>query len=275
MRNGILYQHPLPDTLSFSVGYVVTAKHNIRKIKDRATFDGKVVIRCNRKNDGATEIDTNVSDWREHPSSTADVAAMPLTMPGHDWDHKYLWSSNNVTADVIQKEGITLGDEVFLVGLFVRHSGTQRNIPIVRVGNIASMPEEPVQTKDFGLLDAYLVEARSIGGLSGSPVFVHLPGVRMVGSSLEVGRIPKYYLLGLMHGHWDMPHMTIDDFGDSEGVNTGIAVVVPSEKIAEMLNIPEFRDDRERKKLALDAQHSATPGGEPPGWNLGLVVTPQ
>jgi hypothetical protein len=50
------------------------------------------------------------------------------------------------------------------VGLFSEHQGAERNIPIVRVGNIAAMPEEPVLTTSWGAIDAYLIEARSIGG---------------------------------------------------------------------------------------------------------------
>lgn len=46
-------------------------------------------------------------------------------------------------------------------------------IPIVRVGNRASYPEQHVHTLDFGEMDAYLIEARSIGGLSGSPAFCY------------------------------------------------------------------------------------------------------
>ena len=73
-----------------------------------------------------------------------------------------------------------MGDEVFVVGLFRHRHGTQRNIPIVRVGNLAALTEEKVATNDFGLVDAYLIEARSIGGLSGSPVFLNLWVVRHV-----------------------------------------------------------------------------------------------
>ena len=78
------------------------------------------------------------------------------------------------TDKVINDNAIGVGDEVFLTGLFANHIGQQRNLPIIRVGNIALMPEEPVQHPSLGPIDAYLIEARSIGGLSGSPVFVHL-----------------------------------------------------------------------------------------------------
>jgi hypothetical protein len=63
------------------------------------------------------------------------------------------------------------------MGLFKSHYGEQRNIPIIRIGNIAALPEEPVQTHYCGPTDAYLVEVRSIAGLSGSPVFKNAEGL--------------------------------------------------------------------------------------------------
>ena len=85
-------------------------------------------------------------------------------------------------------EKIRVGSPVGLTGLFVHHHGSSRNIPIVRSGNIAAMTDEPVSTRR-GLMTAFLVEVRSIGGLSGSPVFAE--GVAETG------------VIGLVHGHFD------------------------------------------------------------------------
>ena len=76
------------------------------------------------------------------------------------------------TDETMQKHEVGAGRRVvFITGLFRHYHGNQRNISIVgEFGNIACLIEEKIQTKDFGEIDAYLVEARSIGGLSGSPV---------------------------------------------------------------------------------------------------------
>jgi hypothetical protein len=260
---------PLPGC-AYSAGYLMTARHVLQKIKDRA-IDGKAIVRCNRTSGGAVEVETDLSNWREHEQSTADVAAMRVHLPVQEWDHRFLLSGIAITSEVLEREGISFGDEVFLIGLFVRHSWEHRNIPIVRVGNIACMPEEPVKTKDFGYVDAYLVEARSIGGLSGSPVLIAIPNVRQVGKKIEIGRMATYYLLGLMHGHWDMPTVATDVIEEEEKVNTGIAVVVPCDKIMELLNCQEFADERNRMAEALAAAKLPTADGEPLGWNWGLV----
>ena len=90
------------------------------------------------------------------------------------------------------------------------------------------IPDEPVPTK-MGMTEAYLIEARSIGGLSGSPAFVY--------------KRNRFYLLGLMHGHWDIPPENKNDFVDMDSfgsVNMGIAIVVPAKKILEVLNQPKL-----------------------------------
>ena len=106
------------------------------------------------------------------------------------------------------------------------------------------MAEEKVAAKDFGLIDAYLVEARSIGGLSGSPVFLNLGIVRYIDKQVKHAQVgPIFYLLGLVHGHYDVPTANIDNNEEDaveslsvERVNTGIAIVVPMHKIQEVID---------------------------------------
>ena len=163
-----------------------------------------------------------------------------------EWDHLIIPLSMCVTPQTLVSNEVGLGDEVFVVGLFRHHHGTLKNIPIVRVGNLAALTEEKVSTKDFGLVDAYLIEARSIGGLSGSPVFMNLGVVRYVGGAVKHAHGgPIFFLLGLIHGHYDVPSSAVDGVSEdateteqlsSERVNTGIAIVVPMEKIVEVMN---------------------------------------
>jgi hypothetical protein len=160
----------------------------------------------------------------------------------------------SATEEVIAKRGIGVGEEVFITGLFVNHAGRKRNLPIVRAGNIAQMPEEPVYVGErFGDMEAYLVESRSVGGLSGSPVFAYLDPSRQhtdisTGKSfLRIGGGPRYYLLGLMHGHFevDSPNEGLGRLPNSEKINMGVAIVVPVSKILEVINLPELEKERE------------------------------
>ena len=256
--------------------YLVTAKHNIVKIGKRG-IDDKVYMRINTKSGSSAWIATDKGEWCEHPDDpSVDVmvfSGWPKESVGADLLSTPLPSI--ATEEVIRDERVGIGDEVFIVGLFRNHRGENRNLPIARIGNIAMMPEEKVRVQAYGEIDAYLIEARSIGGLSGSPVFVHLPDMRAFPLTPEQEReaemlkeraaryaldgfmpeLPNFrgsaiYLLGLIHGHWSLETSqtrdAIDDFFKEEKLNQGIAIVVPAEKILEVINQPHFKEARDR-----------------------------
>ena len=60
------------------------------------------------------------------------------------------------TQEIIDARGIGPGDDLVVMGLFASHVGRRRNLPIVRTGNIASMPQEPLVDPNTGQsYDAY------------------------------------------------------------------------------------------------------------------------
>jgi len=241
--------------------HVVTASHVIRGISALDNFDGKILLRINLADGGAETVEVDAARWLFHPEEPeVDVAVLPFfPTAGTAMDMKSLPYDFFLNAEKRENLKCGIGDEVFLPGLFYNHHGRHRNIPIVRVGNIAAMPEEKVLTK-LGYIDAFLVEARSIGGLSGSPVFLCLGFFDQVNDDEEdtilmiKGRNggpperprPRHYLLGLMHGHYNADLPNQDDVAldvlSQEVVNMGIAIVVPSEKIMEVLSQPAIRD---------------------------------
>lgn len=246
-------------------GYAVTAKHVIDAIKERSA-DGKIYFRLNLKGEGAKLAVSKTDDWLYHPTDdSVDVAAMNFGYSGA-FDHLVVPASGIATTDVVRTQEIGIGDEVFIVGLFIHHYGQQRNTPIVRMGNIAAMPEEKILTS-FGKIEAFLIESRSIGGLSGSPVFVKVAEPRTGGHTLniqgnrmsvedtrELG-VERMYLLGLVHGHWDVTPSEIDAImvdNRHDSVNVGVAIVVPGQKILEVLNHPIFERSR-NEALAMQS----------------------
>lgn len=222
--------------------FLVTAKHVIVGIRNLGLDE--IFVRVNTIDGQSVWAKCQSTDWLFHPNDASIDVAMIRTGVPSEWDHLIIPLSMCATPQIITSHAVGLGDEVFMVGLFRHHHGTLKNIPIVRVGNLAAMTEEKVSTKDFGLIDAYLIEARSIGGLSGSPVFLNLGVVRYVDGAVKHSKGgPIFFLLGLIHGHYDVPSSSIDDANEdmadhlsSERINTGIAIVVPMEKIMEVIN---------------------------------------
>ena len=167
-----------------------------------------------------------------------------------------------VTDEVRDTEHIGAGDEIFLTGLFSNHYGTKKNLPIIRTGHIALMPEEKVHTDSMGDIDAYLIEARSIGGLSGSPVFVYISPMRASDGGVALGS-QRFYWLGVMHGHWDIDESRIDGQSmDTVGrsINMGIGIVVPATKVLEIINGEDFAKQREQARGNYRAPVAATEG---------------
>ncbi|MBB5063701.1 hypothetical protein [Granulicella mallensis] len=218
--------------------YVVTAKHVLDMIRDRTSVD-TVVLTFNGK-EGKEEREFPLNVWHYHSGrdgEVVDVAIARFEYQMPDASRPYLtnphemrcWMPENIfTVSVSSRAHILPGHEVGLTGLFVHHQGSEKNIPIIRVGSIAALPDEPIRTR-MGLMTAFLVEVRSLGGLSGSPVF----------STGSDGRIR---LIGLVHGHFDQRTSDIDGVSEDAGspfqeerINAGIAIVVPADRIREAL----------------------------------------
>jgi hypothetical protein len=230
--------------------YSVTARHVVDFVRERSD-DQRVTFRVNRNNGGIEYVDTSVDDWRFHSDPAVDIAVLP-GIP-HDHDEGGLdirsWSLEAAATDAeIARNQIGPGDEVFITGLFANHYGQDRNIPIVRIGNIAAMPEERVKTA-LGATEAYLIEARSIGGLSGSPAFAHLGMTRMIdGKRMHApSNEGVCFLLGLVHGHYDVEINDVKTAAlTDERINMGIAIVIPVQKIIDVVRNEEFAEMRKK-----------------------------
>lgn len=256
---------------------VVTALHVIAKIQQHSD-DGRTFLRVNAKQGGFHIVEVDTGSWVK-PDQTDEIVdvcfcAWPFHWDASDFDIRYFSADTAATKDVMTAQGLGVGNEVAFPGLFVNHHGQKRNEPIVRFGHVSAMPSEPVTTK-HGEIEAYLIEARSVGGLSGSPVFLDPGRFRLSknGDTREWRATgdPGGYLLGVMHGHWDAPKEAVevdveeapegDYFGMSkEYINMGIAVVTPIDKLLNLIDSSPLR-------VAIDAAKE-TPSGPEGGTML-------
>ncbi len=243
----ISHENPTPEYIGtfFVVGvagkhgntfpHAVTAKHVAENVDG-----GPFLFGVNFKDDKAGWPNSDLK-WWYHPTEPNTDVAVTIMAPSERTDMEYIPEAVFATDQTIQRYDIGLGDEISVIGLFTNFVGTSKHFSVVRTGNIAMMPSDKIPMQD-GPMEVYLAEGRSIGGLSGSPVFVR-PTTRIVGLGNEQGPqvvfgVGGFHFLGLMRGHWDLPLGV--QVGQAEAVNMGISIVVPAKKILETLYHPEL-----------------------------------
>lgn len=249
---------------------LVTAAHVAKQVEN-----GEFFIRANTKKGVSQKywLDAGITArWIFHPDDSSVDAAVLLWAPPPEVDFLCIPKSMFLPESKIDSKGIGVGDETYVTGLFLFHAGQDRNEPIVRTGNLAMMPKERIPVKRWHKrgINGYLIEGRSIGGFSGSPVFVQ--------RSIEVqptetsGRRPlaagAIFWLGLMHGHWNADHTMVDSVQSSTDpesvINAGVSIVVPCHSILEVLSHPAIRETANKALAYLEQHHpSMIDGGSP------------
>lgn len=246
---------------------------------------GYSVIRINTK-DGGTDIIEMFPDQWEFIPGRYDIAAVPLQLSEiHDV------SAVSVGSFVVQqstqtsiKSDIGVGEDVFMIGLFVDHIGKGINIPSARFGHISMLPDSRAlirqPTAYHGV--SYLIDIHSRAGFSGSPVYVYRTfgsdlkqrfGESIDGLDLQIDRIEvddlgrpggrttgrvrasrgtiKYSgmlkLLGIYWGRFP------EQAGNYASELSGTGCVIPAWQILELLDVPALKNDREKKIAAYKA----------------------
>lgn len=168
-----------PDDLAadYRPSYLSTAAHVIEQIKGKSA-DARVWMRVNTKKGNQEWRETPLTCWITHPDPAVDVAVLKIGVdPAFDhvaWPLEACVIHDQLDSVQTGDRKVELGDEVCFAGLFHPHAGERKNIPIVRIGTVAALRDEPVVNRQGLPMDIYLVESRSIGGVSGSPVFIDI-----------------------------------------------------------------------------------------------------
>lgn len=232
--------------------YLVTALHNTVN----AANAGSPHIRLNTKTSGTLDLPVQW-EWLYPENDGADVAV--AEWPAEqlrdkpEVDYRHIPSSMFVTLETIEDYEIGVGEEIVITGLFTSRSGRQRNLPIVRTGILSRMADEPL-VDDYGnQYPALLAEVRSIGGLSGSPVFAVVEAARSK-SFDPTGISPRQLLLeregllvGMVRGHWNYdlgPSYADYVTDDHDTLNSGIAIITPIGEVQAIIERPDVVKQR-------------------------------
>jgi hypothetical protein len=252
--------------------YAVTNRHVVEQdypVVRLNTVDGKIDV-----------LELRQNDWIPHPEGD-DLAVAPIDLP----NNRHIYFPIDVRAFVHRHSlpSIGAGDDMFMVGRFISHSGKQRNTPSLRFGSIAMLPFEKVRLEGGYMQEAFLVETRSISGYSGSPVFVYKPAMETTTippspqspysgetfSTSIVDLVGDLAFLGIDCGHV----LNYDDVLDASGrphllglkvaSNTGMAIVIPAWRLYDFLGTQEFVIQRQRKdRQYQEEQETDKQGGE-------------
>ncbi len=247
-----------------SLYYAVTARHVVEGIK-RDNKYRNMFFRANTLTRKSLDIPIQYQDWVFHKET--DVAVCSISFdPSVDTFPLFVGS---LGANAVP------GHDVFFIGLFSSLPGEQSVNAIVRFGKIAHpLTRVPIAdvAGDVRYVDAYLVESRSWGGESGSPVFLYDEHYAKPYRSPLDSELYDYYggiqesritssqvrpnLLGLLHGHFEINRHVRTSQGQTTGevdVNSGIAVVIPASKIIQTLSDPVFEIKRQEIRDRVDA----------------------
>ena len=169
---GFFYHAPLNDGTNRSVTLLISNRHVFLDPKAR------LIISLNRKKEDDTPEFGNVITFNQvgfedgyfaHPDSGVDLACInvgPITRT----DAFY----RNLGDDLLKPidyEKVAVGSEVIFVGYPENRYDVVNNLPLIRKGWIASMPNV-----DFNGKGQIVIDAQIFQGSSGSPVFVHWDG---------------------------------------------------------------------------------------------------
>ncbi len=259
---GFLFGVPMTDITDRLFVYAVTNKHVVNEIGDNPT------LRINLKDGGFDVIETEKEDWNFHPLGS-DLAIYSLELDDK-FDFSVIHPEFFLSGEFMKEKDVGAGNEVIMIGNFHNIGGKQKNIPVVRFGQIAQMPEEPLTNSYTNLNEeSFLVEMRSISGFSGSPVILSIPwGSRRIKKEKKEDSKPQwhkpepnyYRLLGIDWGHTRIKRYLYDRGGNKltewfyiSSVMTG---VVPSWKLEEMI----FSDDevKQRKEIEKNLKNRET-----------------
>ncbi|HWU27391.1 MAG TPA: hypothetical protein VN154_13415 [Rhizomicrobium sp.] len=250
--------------------FAITARHIVDDIQG-----DQVWVRYNEKSGlaNATSIPKGAMWLAEDPA--ADLAIIPLGKLDPKVMDQQLIDLNPATwhkrTERMGKPG--LGDEVATIGLYSSHYGQLKNIPVTRIGHVAMLPGEPVLT-DKGYVHAYLVEVKSIAGLSGSPVFLNYPDLRRAeNKTVEMLTAPAMLPLGLMLGYHvvetSQDQISVPQFQGEDPPtifslderNTGFGVVLPFVDILEVWQQPVAQAHMKKIVENLRAKSGYRPAG--------------
>jgi hypothetical protein len=218
----------------YRANLIVTAAHVIDDVEG-----DDISYRINNRSGEAEPLTVPKKDALvRHHDPKVDVAAFFIVHDHAAYPGKYYKldrESKKKWLDFYGGPGV--GDELAIVGLYTSHYGLVRNEPVVRLGNIAAMPNEPINC--FGHL---------------TRVYFAIPPAFRKDGHVVTAKIADYHPIGILLGHHTIesredqipvPQMQHDSPAGLPPYrverNTGFGVVADFEYVYEIVEGERFK----------------------------------
>ena len=230
------------------VDYLVTARHVLDGLRSAG---GGAYLRVNRGrvgqfNQGVIDEPIPTEGWLLHDDPHVDLAVLPLGFAealGDDHPAevfrflKLRLDRLSSTRPPEMRWPPLEGEDILFIAMTNQFVGKNANLPTVRRGGIALVTDEPLDGK-YGPAQYYVIEGQVYPGNSGSPVWVYYRGgLVMLGvlafaypTEEEIKRRPT---------------------GTDIYYNFGLSLVVPIEKVDEIVN---SETEKKRRESAAQGQ---------------------
>ena len=258
---GFFVSVPSTKDSRYDYHYAVTNYHNIK--------NGHTTIRVKMQN-GEYDFFDPIPDieWKHIPGGgDVAVAALNHILMGDKYEATAIPVGLFATKKIVKEKDIYVGDDVFMVGRFIEYDGGPTNLPAARFGHISIMPTK-ITPMDNGDTESYCIDCHSRSGFSGSPVFTYNPPGNNLDKIFRYGNTMSdnslMYFLGI---HWaQFPERWEITEKDKlkktsalkikgkfiEGVS-GMTCVMTPEPIIEVLNMAQFKEQRRKGDIELEA----------------------
>jgi hypothetical protein len=234
--------------------YAVTNAHVIES--------GYCVVRINLRHESSGMEFTDCFEFSEgnwicSPNHDLAICPFPPDFDPRKFACSFLEPRFLLTREEWKERDIGPGDDVVYVGRFFGHAGKFENMPSVRFGNISMNPNEreplraTINQRSIEQV-AFLVEARSRSGYSGSPVFfLHqhavnnpravVPMFDMKLLGVDFCHIPENVDIETLEGH---------TLNWKAQVHAGMMGVIPAWYLLDFLTeAPELTEQRKRDEV--------------------------
>lgn len=230
--------------------YLVTAKHVLRH--STKEYWTQVFVRANLRNWSSTDNQIGVAfqrisvldnagnlRWAIHPDPSVDLATRQVSLRPEVFDVKSIPPTMFAVDEILQRERVAEGDEIFFPCFTPEIPQQRRNYPVIRFGRISLVSREDIPTEE-GQARFHFAECFPFGGNSGSPVFLRFGPMRRAGT-ITAG--DRYLLLGIMKGYWSEAQPVEVERTDFHFVrqSIGIAAITPVDYLKDILYSKNFQ----------------------------------